>query len=163
MKKNISHVIILGIVVLLTLTYTIASTYSVIINVTSKDGINEIINKITIRDLAVNDDGSYNSNYYNVKNTLNITDEEANILMDSVPLNNKLQIVLNSIVEYKINNINEARLTNDEVYNLIIEGLNEDENMSEELKNKVIDKSNIYKDDINDFLYDIEVSVLGDN
>ena len=30
------------------------------------------------------------------------------------------------------------------------------------LKDKIIDKSNIYITDVNDFLYDIEVSYLGE-
>ena len=160
MKKKISTKLVIILVILLTITYTIASTYAVIINVINKDGINEIVNKITIRDLLIDDSGNYNNTYYNVKNTLDITEEEANILIASEPLNNKLQIVLNSIVEYKVNNNTKERLTNDEIYSLILEGLNEDDNINEETKNKVINKGSIYKQDINDFLYDIEVSLL---
>ena len=51
-----------------------------------------------------------------------------NILINSKELDKKLQIVLNKIVDYKINK-------------------------------KVLENSKIYSDDINDFLYDLEVSV----
>ena len=45
---------------------------------------------------------------------------------------------------------------------MIIEGINATPNISEELKNKVIISANRHKQDISDFLYDIEVSLLGD-
>ena len=50
----------LSTIILLTLAYTIASTYAVIINVKSESGVNEIINKITIKDLLTGDDNEYN-------------------------------------------------------------------------------------------------------
>ena len=139
--KNKKIILVVLIVILLILTCTIASTYAVIINVTNKNGILEIVNKITIKDLLINDDGTYNSTYYNVINTLDITDNEASTLMESESLNEKLQIVLNTVVDYKINNTN---------------------NITEELKNKVITKSSEYINDVSDFLYDIEVSLLED-
>ena len=52
-------------------------------------------------------------------------------------------------------------MSNDEIYNLIVDGVNSDNNINEELRNKVISKSIVYKDDINTYLYDIEVSVFG--
>jgi len=161
MKKRTKTIVITLVIITLTLIYTLASTYSVIINVTNKNGINEIVNQINIRDLFTNDDGSYNNTYYEVRNELNITDEEANILMNSTSLNTHLQTVLNSIVEVKLNDNIGAKLTNDQLYNLIVDGLNNTENINEELKNKVINKSNQYKQDIQDFVYDIEVSLLG--
>ena len=51
MKKRLLVVLL---IILLTLAYTIASTYAVIINVKSESGVNEIINKITIKDLLRN-------------------------------------------------------------------------------------------------------------
>ena len=141
--------------------YTVTSTYSVIINVIEKDGITEIVNEINIRDLLINDDGTYNDTYYTVKNELEVTDEEANILMNSVPLNEALQIVLESIVEYKVHENVDARLSNDQIYNLISEAILNTDNISDELKSRVINKSSIYREDITDYIYDIEVSLMG--
>ena len=50
-------------------------------------------------------------------------------------------------------------LSDDEVYNLIIEGVNKDSNISSSLRNKVINKSRIYICDVSNFLYDIDVNV----
>ena len=111
--KNKKIILVVLIVILLILTCTIASTYAVIINVTNKNGILEIVNKITIKDLLINDDGTYNSTYYNVINTLDINDNEASTLMESESLNEKLQIVLNTVIDYKINNNVTAKLSND--------------------------------------------------
>ena len=160
--KNKKIILVVLIVILLILTCTIASTYAVIVNVTNKNGILEIVNKITIKDLLINDDGTYNSTYYNVINTLDITSDEASTLMESESLNEKLQIVLNTVVDYKINNNVTAKLSNDEIYNLIVDGINNTNNITEELKNKVITKSSEYINDVSDFLYDIEVSLLED-
>ena len=113
MKKRLLVVLL---IILLTLAYTIASTYAVIINVKSESGVNEIINKITIKDLLTGDDNEYNETYYDVKNTLDITEEEMNILINSKELDKKLQIVLNKIVDYKINKNINSKLTSDEIY-----------------------------------------------
>ena len=142
--------------------YTVASTYSVIINVIEKDGLTEIVNEITIRDLLINDNGTYNDTYYNVKNELEVTEEEANLLMESIPLNNSLQTVLNSIVEYKVHNHLDAKLSSDEIYNLITEAILNTNNIDDELKSRVINKSSIYRNDISNYMYDIEVSLLGE-
>lgn len=155
-----NKIIILILLIVLTLTCTIAGTYAVIINVKSQNGMLEIVDKITIRDLLINDDGTFNNTYYNVKNTLDITDDEADLLMNCEELNKKLQIVLNSIVDYKINNNPSAKLSNDEIYALIEEALKNDSSISNELKNKVLTKSSIYKEDISNFLYDTPVSLL---
>ncbi|MGN1342592.1 MAG: hypothetical protein ACI4VL_05150 [Bacilli bacterium] len=160
--KNKKIILVVLIVILLILTCTIASTYAVIVNVTNKNGILEIVNKITIKDLLINDDGTYNNTYYNVINTLDITFDEVSTLMESESLNEKLQIVLNTVVDYKINNNVTAKLSNDEIYNLIVDGINNTNNITEELKNKVITKSSEYINDVSDFLYDIEVSLLED-
>ncbi len=147
-------------VILLTITYTLIGTYAVIINVKTKDGINEIVGKIEIKDLLTNDDGNFNNTYYTVKNTLNVNEEEMNTLMTSSILNEKLQVVLNSIVEYKINNNKDAILSNSEIYNLIVTGVEEDTSINNTLKDKVIKNSNNYIQDISTFLYDIEVSKI---
>ncbi len=160
MNKKMTLLVVL-IIGFLTIIYTIASTYAVIIEVRQEEGRNEIINKITLRDLVTDDNGVYNHYYYDVKNELNITETEMTLLMESIKLNENLQIVLDSIVDYKLNNNTSAKLNNDEIYNLIVEGVNNTETLSDELRNKVITKSNIYKQDISDFLYDIEVSLIG--
>lgn len=162
MNKKLNSIIIIIIIISLTLAYTIASTYSVIINVTEKEGITEIVNQITIKDLVTNDNGTYNTTYYNVKNELNITEEEANLIMESNKLNANLQIILESIVEYKLKNNIQAKLSNNEIYDLILEGTNNTNTLNDELKNKIITKSSIYIQDISDFLYDIDVSLIGD-
>ena len=66
--KRITSIVIIAISILLVGLYIVASTYSVIINVVEKDGVAEIVNEITIRDLFINDNGTYNDTYYTVKN-----------------------------------------------------------------------------------------------
>lgn len=154
MKKwNVLLISILSI--LLMLICTIAGTYAVIINVSSEEGIDKIVNEITIKDLLTNDSGMYNNTYYTVKNELNVNEEEMNILMSSERLNSNLQVVLNSVVNYKLHNKN--KLSNNEIYDLIVMSVNEDNNINTNLKNKVISKSNYYKHDISNFIYDLEV------
>lgn len=161
MKKVTTFTIII-ISILIVGLYTVASTYSVIINVIEKDGLTEIINEITIRDLLINDNGTYNDTYYTVKNELEVTEEEANILMESVPLNDSLQTVLKSIVEYKVHDNLDAKLSSDEIYDLITAAILNTNNITDELKSRVINKSSIYRNDISDYMYDIEVSLLGE-
>lgn len=159
MKKNNIFIISIIVVILVSLC-TIAGTYAVIINVTNENGVDKITNNINIRDLLTNDNGTYNNTYYQVKGELNITEEEMNKLMESEPLNSKLKLVLDSIVKYKLRNDKTARYSNDELYSIIEEGTNNTLNIDEELKNKVITTSDKYKQDISDFLYDIEVSLI---
>ena len=159
--KRITSIIIIVISILLVGLYTVTSTYSVIINVIEKDGITEIVNKITVRDLLTNDNGSYNNTYYDLKNELNLTESEANILMESTPLNEALQIVLESIVEYKIHDNINAKLSNDNLYNLISDSIVNTKNLSDIVKSRIINKASKYRQDISDYIYDIEVSLLG--
>lgn len=159
--KRITSTIIIVISILLVGLYTVTSTYSVIINVIEKDGITEIVNQITVKDLLTNDDGSFNNTYYDLKNELNVTENEANILMESIPLNEALQTVLESIVEYKVHDNINAKLSNDTLYNLISDSIVNTENISDDLKSRIINKASIYKQDISDYVYDIEVSLLG--
>lgn len=159
--KRITSITIITISILLVGLYTVASTYSVIINVIEKDGVTEIINRITIRDLLTNDDGTYNDTYYDLKKELAVTEKEANILIESTPLNESLQIVLESIVEYKLHENPDAKLSNNTLYNLISDSIINTDNISDDLKSRIINKASIYKEDISDFVYDIEVSLLG--
>ena len=161
MKKGVTITVITLSILLLAL-YTVTSTYSVIIDVIEKDGKNEIINEIKIRDLLTNDDGSYNQTYYDLKNELDVTTAEANILMDSQSINESLQILLKSIVEYKVNDKMNAKLSNNELYELITDAVLKTNNISDDLKSRIINKASKYKQDISDYVYDIEVSVLGE-
>lgn len=160
MNKKMTSLLVIIITLSLVLIYTLASTYAVIINVKEENGGKEIINVIRLKDLVTNDDGTYNNTYYDIKNELNITDDEATLIMESERLNENLQIVLNSIVDYKLNNNTNAKLSNEEIYNLIADGVNNTNTLSQELKNKILDKSNKYKQDISDYVYDIEVNLL---
>lgn len=150
------------IIVILTVLCTSMGTYAVIINVVNDNGKEKIINNISIRDLLTNDNGTYNNTYYQVKDELMASEEEMNILINSEVLNNKLKLILDSIVVYKLRNNKEARYSNDEIYNMIIDGINNIASIDDGLKNRVIISSDRYREDISDFLYDIEVSLLGD-
>ena len=159
MKRNTIITILL---IFLGLLCTLAGTYAVIIEVTDNDGIKEIINVINTRDLFTDTNGNYNNLYYDVKRELNISEEEANILIDSSYVNDSLQIVLKSIVDYRMNNIYDAKLSNDEIINLIEESINNTEGLTDSTKNNIINKSKIYKNDISNYLYDIEIDILGE-
>ena len=161
MNKKTTTIIILVIGVVLLSLYVISSTYSVIIEVLDKDGKSEIVNEITIRDLVINDNGTYNSTYYDALNELDITTSEADTLMDSVPLNRALDVVLKSIVDYKLHGKN--KLTDKEIYDLIVSSVNDDNTISIELKNKVINKAREYISDISEFMYDIGVVNHGED
>lgn len=158
LKTGTRNIIIITLSVLLVVIYMVAGTYSVIIDVVQNDGINEIVNEITIRDLVTDDNGNYNEYYYDVKRELAITDEEAKLLINSSAFNERLQDVLNNIVDVKVNGA--GRYTNDQIYNIIVDATNRTTGITEELKNKVISKSNQYKSDIAKYMYDIEVNVL---
>ena len=149
MEKKIMTTII-SIVLLIVLVS--ASTYAVVVNVKENNEVLEIVNEVNIIDLVTDNDGVYNNTYYNVRNELDITDSEASIIIQSDSLNEALHLVLQSLVDYKINKNNSARLSNQELYNLILEYTNKDEAMPSYLKDKIIDKSNIYITDVNDFL-----------
>ena len=158
-KKAITISVIIISILLISL-YVISSTYATVIEVIEDNNGNEQINKITIRDLLTDNNNEYNNIYYQVKNELDITHDEVNILMDSVPLNNGLQIIINNIVGYKLHS--KERLKKEELYNIIEKYTNLDDNINDELKNKIINKSDTYIDDIYNYLYDIEVSPNGD-
>lgn len=161
MKKTTTIILSLLSILLVSLC-TIAATYSVIIEVTENDGLTEMVNKIKIKDLLTNDDGSYNQTYYDVKSELALTKDEAEILIESIPINEALQIVLKSIVDYKANNIIDAKLSYDELYDIIADAVIDTDNITDELKSRIINKASIYRKDISKYIYDIEVSILGD-
>lgn len=157
MKKNFVIILLVLLVSLLTIT----ATYAVIIEVTDNEGMKEIVNEITVRDIFTDANGNYNDLYYDVKKEINVTNEEAEILMDSPKLNENLQIVAKSVVDYKANNITEAKLTNEELLSLLEDGVNNTNNISEETKQRVINKAYVYKEDVSDYVYDIEIKEIG--
>ena len=64
------------------------------------------------------------------------------------------------MVDYKLNNNISAKLSNDYIYNLILDGVNNTNTLSEELKMKVINNAYEYKQDISNYVYDIEVKLI---
>ena len=154
MKK----IFVSSLVVLLILISTIMGTYAVIINVTSENGVDKIVNTITIKDLLSDDNGNFNSTYYDVKNELNVTDNDMNILMNSSYLNDSLKIVLNNVVSYKLRG--GTKLSNEKIYDMIVNDVTNDGNIDVVLKNKIIDKSNKYKNDISDYIYDLDINFI---
>ena len=139
MKKIIVSVLL----VLLVGVSTIMGTYAVIINVVSDNGVDKIVNVINIKDLLSDDNGNYNSTYYDVRDELNISDSEMDVLMNSSYLNDSLKIVLDNVVSYKLRG--GTKLSNDDIYNMIVNDVNNDDSINNILKNKVIDKSNVYR------------------
>ncbi len=156
MKKIIISVLL----VLLVGVSTIMGTYAVIINVVSDNGVDKIIDVINIKDLLSDDNGNYNSTYYDVRDELNINDSEMDVLMNSSYLNDSLKIVLNNVVSYKLRG--STKLSNDDIYNMIVNDVNNDDSINNILKNKVIDKSNVYRSDISDYIYDLDVNLISD-
>ena len=154
MKKIIISVLL----VLLVCVSTIMGTYAVIINVVSDNGVDKIVNAINIKDLLSDDNGNYNSTYYDVRDELNINDSEMDVLMNSSYLNDSLKTVLDNVVSYKLRGGN--KLGNDYIYDMIVNDVNSDDSIYDELKNKVIDKGSIYRDDISDYVYDIDVNLI---
>ena len=51
-------------------------------------------------------------------------------------------------------------LSNDDIYNMIVNDVNNDDSINNILKNKVIDKSNVYRSDISDYIYDLNIFVI---
>ena len=88
MLKKITTITIIIMSILLVSLYVISSTYSLIIDVTGKDNI-------TLKDLLIDREGAYNQVYYHVLNELAIDEKEANILMESIPLNEALNTIYN--------------------------------------------------------------------
>ena len=114
MKKIVVSILL----VLLVGVSTIMGTYAVIINVVSDNGVDKIVNVINIKDLLSDDNGNYNGTYYDVRNELNISDNDMDILMNSSYLNDSLKIVLDNVVSYKLRG--GTKLSNDDIYNMIV-------------------------------------------
>lgn len=156
MKKIVVSILL----VLLVGVSTIMGTYAVIINVVSDNGVDKIVNVINIKDLLSDDNGNYNGTYYDVRNELNISDNDMDILMNSSYLNDSLKIVLDNVASYKLRG--GTKLSNDDIYNMIVNDVNNDDSINNILKNKVIDKSDVYRNDISDYIYDLDVNLISD-
>ena len=156
MKKSL---VILGCVLVsfLVIVGTLATTYAVYIDVTSRDGVNEILNRVTARDLLTNDNGEYNSTYYIVRDEIEASDKEMDILMDSSSINTNLQGVIKSVVNYRLNN--GSRIDNDKLYELILDGVN-NTSIDGSLRERVISSSKVHIRDVSDFLYSTPVRVI---
>lgn len=160
MKKGITITVTLLSILLIGL-YMVTNTYAVIIEAIEKDGIIEIINDITVKDVLTNSDGTFNETYYIIKDEVGINDEEAQILIKAKSLDEALQVVLKSIAEYKINNNQEAKLTDEELYNIISKATLKINNIDDDLKSRIINKASLYRRDISKYMYDLEVSLVG--
>jgi hypothetical protein len=79
------------------------------------------------------------------------------VLMNSSYLNDSLKIVLDNVVSYKLRG--GTKLSNDDIYNMIVNDVNNDDSINNILKNKVIDKSNVYR---SDNIYDLDVNLISD-
>ena len=158
MKNGTRNIVIVTLLVLLVVIYMAEGTYSVIIDVAKNNGINEIVSEITVRDLLTDDNGNYNEYYYDIKRELGVNDSEAETLINSSAINEKLQDILNNVVDYKINKV--RKYTNNQLYNIIVEAVNRTDNISDDLKEKIINKSMTYINDIHKYIYDLEVNVV---
>lgn len=142
---------------LLVMVGTLATTYAVYIDVTSKNGINEIVNRVTARDLLTRDNGEFNDTYYVVMGEIEASSSDMDVLMDSTSINNNLQGVIKSVVNYRLDG--GSRISNDRLYELILDGVNNTD-IDADLRARIINKSRVYIGDISDFLYSTPVRVI---
>ena len=136
--------------------FAIRSTYSVIINII-KNGESEIISQLTIHDVLVDSDGNYNSLYYDIKRELGISYEEGETLIESLPLNNALETIVKDVVNYRLHH--QPKMSDSEIYQLIVASVNEDNNIPNSVKEKVITKSKMYLADITDYIYNFDINL----
>ena len=158
MIKKITIISILIVSMLLVTLYIIKSTYSVIINVIGREGENDIIESLTIRDILTDNNGNYNDLYYDIKNELAISYEEGEILIESVLLNNALESIIRNVIDYKLHH--KEKMNNTDIYNLIVSNVREDNNINNSVKEKVINKTEEYLNDIVKYIYDFDISIL---
>lgn len=142
---------------LLVVVGTLATTYAVYIDVTSKNGINEIVNRVAARDLLTRDNGEFNDTYYVVMGEIEASSSDMDVLMDSTSINNNLQGVIKSVVNYRLDG--GSRISNDRLYELILDGVNNTD-IDADLRARIINKSRVYIGDISDFLYSTPVRVI---
>lgn len=142
---------------LLVVVGTLATTYAVYIDVTSKNGINEIVNRVTARDLLTRDNREFNDTYYVVMGEIEASSSDMDVLMDSTSINNNLQGVIKSVVNYRLDG--GSRISNDRLYELILDGVNNTD-IDADLRARIINKSRVYIGDISDFLYSTPVRVI---
>lgn len=78
--------------------------------------------------------------------------------MNSSYLNESLRIVLENVVNYKLRD--GSKLSNDKIYDMIVNDVNNDNTINYVLKNKVINNGSKYKGDISDYIYDLDVNLI---
>lgn len=162
MKRTTMFIVIVLSIFLVCL-YTITSTYSVIVGVVDKDGSLEIVDDVLIKNFLIDENGDYNQLYYDLKSELYASDEEANLLMNSNSLNELLRDVLKSVVDYRVNENLDAKYTDEKLYSLISKAVVEDKELSDDLKSRVINKVSKYRNDISNYIYNIDISFVGNN
>ena len=156
--KRVTIISVLIVSMLLVSLYVISSTYSVIVNVISRDGEDDIIEKLTIRDILIDNNGNYNSLYYDIKNELDISYDEGEVLIESVLLNNALEVLVRNVVDYKLHN--KEKMSNSDIYDLIVSNVRRDNNISDSVQERVINKTGEYINDIVNYIYDFDIGVL---
>ncbi len=157
MTKKVMTISALVMSILLVSILLISSTYAVIINVI-KNEEEEIISKLTIRDVLVDNEGNYNNLYYDIKRELGISYEEGETLIESVPLNNALETIAKDVVNYKLHH--HKRMSNNDLYNLIVTNINLDTRIDVSVKERVINKTQIYINDIADYIYNFDINLI---
>lgn len=155
MNKRLIVICTLILSIIAVLSFIIHTTYSLVINTENVFDINKLPKMITIQDLIKDDNGIYKKEYYDVIKELDIDTSDANILIDSKYLNDALNKVLINVLNYRINN--KKRLSARDISKLITDAINNDKTINNELKEKVITKTNQYIYDITDFIYDIDL------
>ena len=161
MTKKVGVISVLVLSIILVILFIVRTTYSLIIEVTNNNGNREILNNIDILDIVTDDDGIYNSYYYDALRELDINNEEANIIINSKDLNELLDTVISDVVEYRLNH--KRHLTDNEIYILISNAVNNDQTINNELKNKILLNTKKYLSDITKYIYDIKTSLEVDS
>ena len=130
--------------ILIIISIIVKTTYSLIVNIGSYDNPNEF----TIKELITDEYGGYNNYYYDATSKLGISDEEANILINSDKLNEALNDIIN-------NKYHQGKLSNREIIKIITDAINSDSMIKNELKIKVNEATETYINELSNYIYDI--------
>ena len=141
-KKLLTISMLIGSIILMSF-LVVKTTYSLINNVTDN---RYDIRIITIRELVTDNNGIYKPEYYKIMSELDISNEEMNLLIESVELNKVLTSIINS-----------ERYSSNSIYELIVNAINNDKTIPDELKDKAIVKIKEYIGDIVNYLYDMNL------
>ena len=141
MTKRIMTICLLIGGIFLVLFAVVFSTSSMIKAMSNNNKVEQVVSKITLKDLLTDQNGMYKTNYYNIINELGITEEEANTIMDSLSLNKLLDKI-----------ITNDNLSNGELYDLIVEAISNDNQINKILRKKLLLKSSEYLEEIREYL-----------